>query len=90
MAHAGYTKQDVRERLFALCRLPVKVLRDRGYYSPGCWPADIDERDDEALVPMVSAPDLFWIVVAGGDGRHTTWMPAWNVSRGVTVRVACA
>jgi hypothetical protein len=84
MARYGYSKQDVREAFFAQCRLPVKALRDRGYYGPGCWPADIDPNDDEALVPMVSSPDLFWIVVAGGDGRHTTWMPAWNVSQGVT------
>jgi len=87
MARFGYSKQDVREALFAQCRLPVKALRDRGYYSAGCWPEDIDENDDDALVPMVSSPDLFWIVVAGGDGRHTAWMPAWNVSRGVTVPV---
>ena len=42
------------------------------------------QNDDEALVPIASRPDLLWIVVAGGDGRHSTYMPAWNVCEGAT------
>ena len=90
VARQGYSKQDVRTYLFEHCRLPVKALRDRGYYGPGCWPDYVDPSDDEAMVPMVSDPALFWIVVAGGDGRHTTWMPAWNVCEGATVVVDSA
>lgn len=84
IAHAGYSKRDVRNYLFEHCRLPVGLLRGRGYYAPGCWPAALNEQDDEVLVPMVSTPDHFWIVVAGGDGRHSAWMPVWNVCRGAT------
>ena len=39
------------------------------------------------MVPMVSGPEHFWIVVAGGDGRHSAWMPAWNVCQGATQAV---
>jgi hypothetical protein len=88
IAQAGYTRRDVREYFFEHCRLPVGVLRGRGYYAPGCWPAALHEQDDKALVPMVSTPDHFWIVVAGGDGRHSAWMPAWNVCEGATEPVA--
>ena len=84
IATAGYSKQDVSNYLFEHCRLPMKVLRGRGYYRPGCWPVPVDENDDEALVPIASRPDLLWIVVAGGDGRHSTYMPAWNVCEGAT------
>ena len=48
---------------------------------------DDDENDDDARVPMVSGPEQFWIVVAGGDGRHSAWMPAWNVCQGATEAV---
>jgi hypothetical protein len=44
----------------------------------------VDENDDEAQVPIVSRPENVWIVVAGGDGRHSTFMPAWNVCEGAT------
>ncbi len=84
IARAGFSKKDVRNYLFEHCRLPVRDLRGRGYYAPGCWPASVDENDANALVPMVSDPEYFWIVVAGGDGRHSAWMPAWNVCKGAT------
>lgn len=84
VAQAGYSRRAVQEYLFEHCRLPVRTLRGRGYYLPGCWPASIDPEDDDALVPMVSAPENFWVVVAGGDGRHSAWMPAWNVCEGAT------
>jgi hypothetical protein len=84
IARAGFAKQDVRNYLFEHCRLPVRDLRGRGYYTADCWPASVDANDDNALVPMVSGPDYFWIVVAGGDGRHSAWMPAWNVCQGAT------
>lgn len=85
---AGYSKRAVREYLFEHCRLPVRKLQGRGYYAPGCWSALLNEEDSDALVPMVSTPDHFWIVVAGGDGRHSEWMPAWNVCEGATEAVA--
>jgi len=33
-------------------------------------------------VPIVATPDDIGLVVAGGDGRHSAWMPAWGVCRG--------
>lgn len=88
IAKAGFTKDAVRAYLFEHCRLPVRALKGRGYYAPGCWPAGIDENDPDARVPMVSRPEHFWIVVAGGDGRHSAWMPAWNVCEGAVEEVA--
>lgn len=87
IAKAGYSKRAVREYLFEHCRLPVGALRGRGYYAPGCWSSLLDENDDSALVPIVSTPDHLWISVAGGDGRHSAWMPAWNVCEGATEAV---
>jgi hypothetical protein len=84
ISRAGFSKQDVRNYLFEHCRLPAGVLRNRGYFASGCWPEGIDENDDAAMVPIVSTPDHLWIVVAGGDGRHSAWMPAWNVCQGAT------
>lgn len=89
IARSGFSKHDVREYLFQHCRLPVRALLGRGYYAPGCWGPEVEQNDD-ALVPIVSTPDHLWIVVAGGDGRHSAWMPAWNVCEGATEAVALA
>jgi hypothetical protein len=84
IAGAGMDKRVLRERLFRDARLPVRALKGRGYHNPGAWPPEVDESNPDSLVPMVASPDLFWIVVAGGDGRHSSWLPAWNVCRGAT------
>lgn len=82
IASAGFSKRDVRRYLFEYARMPVGQLIGRVYNGTDPWPPWIDTRDPRAMVPMVAHPDDFVVVVAGGDGRHSTWMPAWNVCQG--------
>jgi hypothetical protein len=84
IAQAGFSRRQVREYIHAHARLPVRELAGRGYYLPDAWAGLVDEADPEARVPIVKSPDEVWLVVAGGDGRHSSWMPAWNVCRGAT------
>jgi hypothetical protein len=84
IARAGFSRKDVRQYIFDHARLTVRELEGRGYYAPGCWPAWIDAGDPDARVPIVAGPDRILLAVAGGDGRHSAWMPAWNVCRGAT------
>jgi hypothetical protein len=87
IAGAGLLRKDARQYLVDHARLPVRELRDRGHWAPGCWPAWIDANDPDATVPIVASPDRILLAVAGGDGRHSAWVPAWNVCRGSTERV---
>jgi len=48
----------------------------RDGYPDLLWPEGIDENDPGAMVPMVSAPAHFWIIVAGGDGLWDTVLSA--------------
>lgn len=84
IARAGFSKKDVKRYLFEHARLPVRDLLERVYSGTDGWPAGIDTNDPDARVPMVAQPEQFIVVVAGGDGRHSAWMPAWNVSMGAT------
>jgi hypothetical protein len=84
IADAGFSRQTLQSYFFEHCRLSVGALRDRGYYREGCWPKSIDPSDNDMVVPMVSDASKFWIIVAGGDGRHSAWMPSWNVCEGAT------
>ena len=87
IARAGFTRRDVRNYLYEHARLPVRDLIGRGHYTPDAWPAWIDATDPTVTVPIVASPDDFILVVAGGDGRHSAWLPAWNVCRGATERI---
>jgi hypothetical protein len=88
IARAGFDRRAVRAYIHAHARLPASALRDRGYYAPEAWTGLVDESDPDALVPIVSDPDRIILVVAGGDGRHSAWMPAWSVCRGATEVIA--
>jgi hypothetical protein len=41
------------------------------------WPS----LPDTFLVPLVTSPDTLLLVVAGGDGRHSSWFPAWSATQ---------
>ena len=56
IAHAGYSKRDVRDYLFEHCRLPVGVLKNRGYWAADCWPKSLSVDDDASRVIETSTP----------------------------------
>ena len=87
MAADGFSKADVKTYIFENARMPVGMLRDRGYWASRTWPAWVNAHDDRYMVPPVSRPENIIIVVAGGDGRHSAWLPTWSTSRAVTVPV---
>jgi hypothetical protein len=84
IAGAGFSKADVKRYLFQHVRLPIRELADRMYAGTDPWPDWIDAKNPETLVPIVTNPEGFIIVVAGGDGRHSAWLPSWNVCQGAT------
>lgn len=84
IARAGFSKQDVKSYLFEHTQLPMRELAGRMYAGTDPFPDWVNTNDPDALVPMVAKPDGFIVVVAGGDGRHSAWMPSWNVCQGAT------
>ena len=63
---AGWTKDRVREAIFAAVRKPARELR-RGETTPFVHSADPDE-----VVPKWTSPDEILLVVAGGEaGRYS-------------------
>ena len=91
MRRGGFSRQDVKQRLHELARLPVGQLKSGGRYheaAPVGWPDWVDRNDDECLVPMIHDPeDILLLVAAGRPGPHTVVVPGWNnASRMVSFR----
>ena len=91
MRRAGYSRRDVKRRLFELARLPVGQMRRGGRFRQSGrvdWPAWVDRDDDACLVPMIHDPDDILLLVAGGrPGPHSMIVPGWNKSsRFVSIR----
>jgi hypothetical protein len=81
IAAAGFSRQDVKNYLFQHARLSVGDLKDRGHWGARSWPDEFEGQGDDYLVPLVSTAEAFLLVVAGGDGRHSSWMSAWSATQ---------
>ncbi len=84
IAAAGYTKEAVKRFLFERARLPKRELVGRGNYGERTWPQWIEEASGDTLIPIVAEPRHLIVIVAGGNGRHSSWLPLWSATRLVT------
>ena len=75
IAAAGWTKRDVKLFLFEHARQPWGLIKDRGKSKGPSFPEWVDTRDDGAMVPLVcQAADLI-VIVGGGAGGKSMWVP---------------
>jgi len=81
VAAAGYSRQDVAQYLFERVRLPKSQIKGRGHYGARSWPAEFEAAPDDTMLPLVADPGKYVITVAGGDGRHSSWFPAWSATQ---------
>lgn len=84
IAQAGFSRQEVKEYIFQHARIPLGVLKDYGHWGARSWPDEWESQGDDFLVPLVENPDKLVLVVAGGDGRHSSWFPAWSATQRAT------
>jgi hypothetical protein len=81
IATAGVGRHAVKEYVFQHARMPLGHLRDRGHWGARSWPEAWEHQPDDFPVPLVTDPDKLIVVVAGGDGRHSSWFPAWSATQ---------
>ena len=51
------------------------------------WPKWLETEDDAALSPIASRLEDIIVIVAGGPGRHSLWIPGWGSSVSVTLPI---
>jgi len=90
IARDGWSKQAVREFLFEKARRSMHDIRVAGHHRESTrstlWPKWLDPNDDSQMVPVARRADDIGIMVAGGPGRHSVYLPCWG-SRSVTRRI---
>ena len=84
IAADGFSREDVKYYLYDYARMPIRDLQHRAYWNFRLWPTWYDENDPDFMVPIVHSPEDFVIAVAGGDGRHSLWLPSWYTTQRVT------
>lgn len=90
-AREKWKPSDVQQFLFDHARVRHGDLKVGGIYGAdtrkyNTFPRWVDRDDDEALVPVARRVSDITILVAGGPGRHSAYLPGWG-SRSVTGRI---
>jgi len=84
LADGGYTKAAIKSYLFEEARIPRAIWQRGG--MAGMFP---DRFPDAARVPIVKCAEDIIIVVIGGFGRHSCWLPTFgDTTRAVTRLIA--
>ena len=89
LARDGLDKQEVKIELHGRARVPVDRMSPEQFAHIRSW---IDESEVDSFVDangsvaLVREPDDIHIIVAGGPGKHSMWVPTWfrSVTRAIT------
>jgi len=71
IAASGFSKQGVRDYIYENSKMPLKRFYPRQIdkYFPA-W-------DEKALVPITARKEDLIIIVVGGTGKHSAYLPAF-------------
>jgi len=88
IAAGGYTKARVKEYLYQHARVPVRHYSDesieRRLRNSGRFDDQLDIEFLDRKVPLARSPDDFMVIVLGGVGKHSAFIPSLAVTRSVT------
>ena len=75
IAAAGWSKQDLQRELFERARQPWGLMKNRGKSKGPRFPESVDRTDDSSMVPIVWEPRDLLVVVGGGAGGKSMFLP---------------
>ncbi len=89
IAGDGHTKADVKRRIVELARKPVRRLKLGAMWGMQTWGEEIakNEGDDDFEIPLLDGPQDLLLIVTGGAGKHSCYLPTFGPTRSVTRRI---
>lgn len=86
VASDGYSKADVKRYLFEHARLPLSKFSEENIARRfrAKLGAQYANASLDTLVPMLQAAEDFIVIVVGGAGKHSAYMPTFGTTRAVT------
>lgn len=85
LQRAGLSKADVQRRLWEESKMSAARLSAKDFTRPEhARAAELGVLAPDALIPITTGPELIGIIVAGGPGTHSVYVPGYGNSRPVT------
>ena len=86
VAKEGFSKEQVKDFIFEHARLPLEMLSEENIQFRISSPEKFGEFADAKLVPVSKREDIV-IMVLGGEGKHSCFIPTFGISYSVTKRI---
>ncbi|MFC1871766.1 hypothetical protein ACFLYF_05155 [Chloroflexota bacterium] len=87
VAGDGYSKQQVKEFIFEHARLPLNMLSEENIKYRRKTRGVFGEYADSELVPLVGKSEDVVVMVLGGPGKHSCFVPTFGSTCSVTRRI---
>ncbi len=78
IARDGFSKSDVKAYIHEKARVPRRRFYERAFQQ---YYRDFDE---DALIPVVAEKEELLVMVVGGPGKHSSFLPGWVRSYSTT------
>jgi hypothetical protein len=90
VAAGGYSKADVKRYLYEHARFPLGKLSHENIERRMRvkFPERFANAGPDALVPMAQRAEDFIVLVVGGAGKHSAFLPTFGATRSVTRALA--
>ena len=87
----GLTKSELKRRLWEQSKMPAARFADKDYARvQNARGAELGGITKETLIPISPRAEDIGIVVAGGPGTHSVYVPTFGQTRAVSRRIADA
>ncbi len=79
VAVSGYSKADVQQYVWENARFPVAKLSAE-WMADGAYRRRVEKLigDGATEAPITTAPENIQVIVTGGPGKHSCWMPTFG------------
>ena len=88
IAQDGYSKADVKKYIYEHGRVPLGALSDENIERRlRLWPVfrnEFSEAGPERLIPVMKSPGNAYVIVLGGAGKHSAYIPTFGPTQPVT------
>jgi hypothetical protein len=86
LAQSGYDKQKIKEYLYEYGRIPLSRFAPENIERSMKvrYPERYLNAPPDVGVPMIQTPEDLIIMVIGGAGKHSSWIPTFGGTRAVT------
>ena len=82
---AGWSKAEVKRRLWEGSKMPAARMSEKDLLRVhDSRTAELGKIGPDTLLPICPRPEDIWLIVAGGPGTHSVYVPCFGNSRAVT------